>query len=83
MSQIRCPYPSPGLGGWTMSPDQMTSQLFQWGPCECHVNLGPEKPSSESHGGDGTQAGADGGDKGVLQGGMLVALLPDPARRGT
>ena len=28
VSQIRCPHPVAGLRGWTMGPDQMTSQLF-------------------------------------------------------
>lgn len=48
----------------------------------CHLNSGHEKRLSQRPGGGGTQAGADRGDK-EEEGGVLMAQLPAPSRKGT
>lgn len=54
VSRIRCPHPSPGLGGWTMAPDRMTSQFFNGAlvsviqtpdlRSSCHGDMGEMEP---------------------------------------
>lgn len=79
--QVSLSFPRPG--GLNNGPGSDDIPPLQWEPCECHLNSGQEKELSQRHGGDATQAGTDGGDKGACGGGLLVAQLLAPSRRST